>query len=263
MPEVTSPYEPGTPCWVDLFADDQQAALDFYRRLFGWEGEPGPAEFGGYAICSLNGKAVAGIAPKMPMDDRPPPPTVWTTYLAVGDADATQRKIIEAGGTMIAPTMTVGSVGRVGIAADPVGAVFGIWQPLDFFGAQVVGEPGAVVWNECNTSDVEASGRFYRDAIGLDHGPMADMEPYHGLTVDGRTVGGMQKIGEQFPPGTPPHWLVYFAVADVDATAATAAQAGGAVVKGPFDTPVGKMAVLRDPQGAMMMIMAPEPLTGG
>ena len=70
---------------------------------------------------------------------------------------------------------------------------------------------------------------------------------------------GMQEIGEQFPPGTPPHWLVYFAVDDVDRTAAVAAEAGATVLKAPFDTSVGKMAVISDPQGAVFMVMAPEP----
>lgn len=55
MPEVTSPYAPGTPCWIDLSVPDQRAALDFYRDLFGWQGEPGPPETGGYAVCTLRG----------------------------------------------------------------------------------------------------------------------------------------------------------------------------------------------------------------
>ena len=47
MSDVTGPYAPGTPCWVDLMVSDQQAALDFYRDLFGWQGEVGPPETGG------------------------------------------------------------------------------------------------------------------------------------------------------------------------------------------------------------------------
>src|SRR5207248_6091067 len=61
MPEVTAPYAPGTPCWVDLAAPDQQAAIDFYSGLFGWTGQIGPPETGGYAVCELKGKPVAGI----------------------------------------------------------------------------------------------------------------------------------------------------------------------------------------------------------
>ncbi|GAA5006837.1 hypothetical protein GCM10025734_47290 [Kitasatospora paranensis] len=71
MPEVTTRYKPGTPCWVDLMAKDQQAALDFYRDLFGWQGEVGPPEFGGYAVCSLNGRPVAGIGPAMAAEGSP------------------------------------------------------------------------------------------------------------------------------------------------------------------------------------------------
>ena len=51
-------------------------------------------------------------------------------------------------------------------------------------------------------------------------------------------------------PGVPNHWQVYFQVADPDAAVAKAAQLGGAVVVQPFDLPVGRLAVISDPQGA-------------
>ena len=43
---------------------------------------------------------------------------------------------------------------------------------------------------------------------------------YTELKVDGRSIAGMMPLGPMHPPGTPPHWLVYFAVADTDATMA-------------------------------------------
>lgn len=58
-------------------------------------------------------------------------------------------------------------------------------------------------------------------------------------------------MGDRFPPEVPPHWLPYFAVTDVDATADVAQSAGGAVVLAPVSVPDGpRIAVLRDPQGA-------------
>lgn len=102
MPEVTTAYPTGTPCWVDLMAKDQQAALDFYRDLLGWQGQPGPAEFGGYAVCELQGKAVADIGPAMAPEGMPEPSAVWTSYLASTDAQATQDQIFSAGGTLLA-----------------------------------------------------------------------------------------------------------------------------------------------------------------
>ncbi len=56
-------------------------------------------------------------------------------------------------------------------------------------------------------------------------------------------------------PGVPNHWHVYFAVADADAAAAKATELGGAVVAEPFDMPVGRMAVISDPQGAVFSII--------
>ncbi len=54
-----------------------------------------------------------------------------------------------------------------------------------------------------------------------------------------------------------PHWLPYFAVADADATAATASEAGGTVLMEPTSIgDVRRIAVLRDPQGAVFGVYA-------
>ncbi|WP_405820388.1 VOC family protein [Streptomyces sp. NBC_01390] len=262
MPEVTAEhYPPGTPCWVDLMAPDQQAALDFYRDLFGWQGEIGPPEFGGYAMCTLDGKPVAGIMKAQPMNEGDPtPPTVWTTYLASADADATQAAITSAGGTVMFPVMDVGTVGRMLVATDPTGATFGIWQPVDFYGAQVVNEPGALTWNELHTPDVPAAKAFYAEALGIGSEPMAGVEEYHSITVGDRAVGGLTTMGEQAPPGTPPHWLTYFSVDDTDSTVDALVRAGGNVLVPPFDFVAGRMSVVADPQGAVFAVIKPVPM---
>jgi predicted enzyme related to lactoylglutathione lyase len=258
MPVVSERYAPGTPCWIDLAAPDQQAAIDFYKDLFGWQGEQGPAEFGGYAMMTLNDKPVAGIMAAVAMGDNPPPPTVWTTYLSTDDADATAAAITENGGELLFPVMDVGTVGRMSVAMDPTGAVFGIWQPLDFFGAQVVNEPGALIWNELNTSDLKAATAFYRPALGIDITPIEQMPDYHGLKAGGRDVGGAQGLGNH-PPGTPSHWAVYFAVDDVASTVDAAVKAGASLLVPAMDTPVGPMAAIRDPQGAPFWVIRPNP----
>jgi predicted enzyme related to lactoylglutathione lyase len=70
--------------------------------------------------------------------------------------------------------------------------------------------------------------------------------------VDGRQVGGTMSPPM---PGVPNHWHVYFAVADADAAAAKAVELGGQVLVEPFDTPVGRIAVLMDPQGANFSVL--------
>ncbi|MGW7448121.1 VOC family protein [Kitasatospora sp. NPDC054795] len=258
MPEVTTPYATGTPCWVDLMAKDQQAALDFYRDLLGWQGQPGPAEFGGYAVCTLDGKAAAGIGTASAPEGMPEPPTVWTSYLASTDAQATQDAIVAAGGTLLVPVMDVGDLGRMLIAADPQGAVFGVWQPGGFFGAQVVNEPGALTWNELHTNDIPAATAFYGEAFGIEIEPMPGVDSYWVLQVGGKAVGGATLLAND-PPGTPPHWLTYFAVDDVDSTVDALVKRNGTVLAPPFDMVAGRMTVVADPQGAPFAMIKPKP----
>ncbi|MBL1090977.1 VOC family protein [Streptomyces sp. NPDC001739] len=263
MPDVTSPYQPGTPCWVDLAAPDQQAAIDFYASVFGWTGEIGPPETGGYAVCQLKGRPVAGIMAALAMDNQPPPPTVWTTYLAADDADTASEAVSKAGGTILMPVTDVMSLGRMCIAADPTGAVFGVWQAVDFPGAGIVNEHGALIWNELNTTDRSAAAAFYRAALGIENVPLQGADNYYALKVKDRAVGGMQPMSEQMAPDTPSHWLPYFSVADTDRTVAKVTAAGGAALQQPFDMMAGRMAVVTDPQGATFAVITPNPLNQG
>lgn len=152
--------------------------------------------------------------------------------------------------------MDVGELGRMLVAADPQGAVFGVWQSREFPGAQIVNEPGALVWNQLSTPDPEAAGAFYRAALGLEAAPIPEMPEFTGFNVKGRTIGGVQGM-ENLPEGVPPHWLVNFAVDDTDSTVAALVRAGGSVMAPPFDMEkVGRMAVVQDPQGAVFAVVA-------
>lgn len=262
MPEVTAPYPPGTPCWVDLVTHDQRAALDFYSDVFGWSCAMGPPEAGGYSVCTLRGRPVAGIVSARAIRAKPVPPTVWVTYLAVDDADAAQRAITERGGSVVLPVTDVDDLGRVMLACDPPGAVFGVWQPLDLPGAGVVNEPGALVWSELNTRDAAASGAFYRDVFGVGVSPMPEVPDYLVLDVGGHPVGGIQPMGEGFPPGEPSHWMTYFCVQDADRVIERLLRHRGRVVRPAFEIHAGRMAILQDPAGGRFSIIAPHASPG-
>ena len=79
---------------------------------------------------------------------------------------------------------------------------------------------------------------------------------YTEWTVDGEGVAGMMPMDDTWPPGLLPHWMVYFAVADCDTSAARVAALGGTVVLEPTDIPPGRMAVCTDPAGAVFSILA-------
>jgi predicted enzyme related to lactoylglutathione lyase len=90
---------------------------------------------------------------------------------------------------------------------------------------------------------------------------MSDMDTgdsgmvYKLLEVDGRTAGGAMP---QLPgmENIPPHWGVYFEVADADATVARAQELGAQLLSPVTPTPQGPMATLLDPQGGAFSIIA-------
>ena len=149
----------GTPCWVDLGVDDIVKASAFYAGLFGWEIQAGPPEAGGYVMCLTNGRPVAGIGPKQGPPGTPP---AWTTYLAADDADNTARMVKTAGGQVLMEPMDVMDVGRMAVAADPGGAVFGIWQARTHIGVGLA-VMGHELLHESRIGFVDQSLAFGRD----------------------------------------------------------------------------------------------------
>ncbi|THA50653.1 VOC family protein [Streptomyces sp. A1136] len=256
---MTGPYKPGTPCWIDLMVPDQQAAIDFYSDLFGWQGEIGPPEQGGYSVCTLKGKPVAGIMKAMNPDGSVPdplPPTVWTTYLSTDNIDGTLKSVTDAGGTVMMGPMDVMDLGRMAVIADPTGAVVGLWQPGTFDGAGIVNEHGALIWNELTTADLPAAAAFYSSVLPVTtaRSEMPGAEGYIEFKVDDRAVGGIMDLS-QLPPGVAPHWQPYFHVDDVDEIQAATVRAGGSVLAPAFDMAAGRMAVLADPQGGSFSVI--------
>jgi predicted enzyme related to lactoylglutathione lyase len=187
--------------------------------------------------------------------------SAWTLYIASRDADATAAAVTENGGTVMVPPMDVGSLGRMLIAGDPSGGVFGVWSAGEHIGAGRVNEPGSLTWEDLRSTDPEPARAFYAAVFGYEFqeleaaGP--DYRMFH-LPGDPAPLGGM---GGMFgaPEGTPSHWLIYFAVADADAAAEAAGGNGGQVLAPPFDTPFGRMGALVDPAGAVFWLAQVNP----
>jgi predicted enzyme related to lactoylglutathione lyase len=234
----------------------RKAAMEFYAGLFGWELDEGGAESGFYTMASLDGRHVAGIGE--PPAGSPPMPAAWTTYLATSDVDKAAEAVLEAGGQLIAPVMDVMSEGRMAIAADPTGAVFGLWQALNHSGFQVANLPGADSWNECMTRDYEAAKAFYANVFGYSIEDMSiPGHTYATLHVNSNVVGGLGALPDSVPAEVPAHWATYFTVGDTDAAVAKAVELGGAVLMEAFDSPQGRIAALTDTQGAVFRVITP------
>ncbi|MGL5829620.1 MAG: VOC family protein [Angustibacter sp.] len=239
-----TPWPVGTPCWVDLSVDDQAAAQTFYAGLFGWQYDISGPEFGHYAMAHSNGRNIAGIGSKMGPDQ----PSVWTTYLASADLDETSTRIAAAGGVTHVAPMDIANQGRMMIAMDSSGAAFGAWQSRDMTGFALVNEPNAVIWNEHLSADPTVAEAFYGQVFGLDSGPLEESGAGVALRVGTEIVASAQTFPQDYPTGVPPHWLVYFAVQDLEATLARVPELGGTLLRPAVDSPWGSTAVISGPE---------------
>jgi Predicted enzyme related to lactoylglutathione lyase len=185
------------------------------------------------------------------------------SYVSVESADRSAARASELGGTVLAPAFDVMEAGRMAVIQDPTGGVLAVWEARKYPGAGLLGEPGALCWNELCTRDPARAGAFYGDLFGWGREamPMPGFE-YTVVKRGDQPAGGLMPIQAEWGD-MPPHWSVYFAVEDCDASAATATRLGGSVLTPPTDIPgVGRFAVLRDPQGANFSVLeaaAPTP----
>jgi uncharacterized protein len=251
-----SGYTPGTFCWAELATSDQGAAKAFYASLLGWEADDRPVGDGAYYSMQLiDGKPVAAIAgqPQQQRDAGVPP--LWNSYVSVESADAVAERARELGATVHAPPFDVMTAGRMAVIQDPQGAYFMLWEAGDHFGAALVNAPGALVWNELQSPDLDASGSFYGDLFGWQVEDFPGMaERYVSIKNGEANNGGMRDV----TPPAPPSWLTYFGIEDVEAGLAKVDELGGMKLAGPIDIGIAKIAVVADPQGAVFALYAGE-----
>ena len=277
-------YPAGVPCWIDTGQPDPEAAAAFYGELFGWELEDRmPVDASSrYFVAQLDGLDVAAIG----SSNDGAPVAMWKTYVWVDSADDTAAKVKAAGGSVMSEPFDVLEAGRMAVFADPSGAVFNVWQANGHRGAQLVNAPGTWNWSDLHTDDLESAEEFYGAVFGWES-QTAQMgagewttwhRPGYGDVLEANDPGLRQRMKDFGAPerfedavatiapagdGVPPHWGVTFTADDTDATAAKAAELGGAVIVEPFDAGPVRMAVLRDPQGAVFSVGKYTPPTDG
>ena len=248
---------PGTFCWIELATSDGEAAKKFYTELFNWQFTDSPMGPGMvYTMLEQDGKQVGALYKMMPDMEAMNIPPHWLSYVSTDNADETAAKSKELGGTVIKEPFDVMTYGRMAVIQDPTGAVFALWQPGTHKGIGLSNVPNSLCWNELATTDTAKAGDFYTGLFGWGKheqqmGPMT----YTSFMNGERPAGGMF-----IPPpemgNVPPHWAVYFAVADPDATAKRAEELGAKICAPPMDIPgVGRMAAMMDPQGAAFAVI--------
>ena len=253
-------YEPGTFCWVDVATTDPAGAKAFYAGLFGWEAEDTPAgEVGTYTMLRLSGDEVCGLYELDVGRREQGIPPHWFSYVSVEDADATAFRARELGGTVYGEAFDVLDSGRMAVIQDPTGAVLAAWQPLAHAGASRVNDPGCLTWNELQSRDLETAAAFYAGLFGWEMEPIKEDRKLYYVTIKnaGSSNGGIMPMTEQHG-GAPSYWLAYFTVPSCDEAVARVRELGGGELTGPLDVPAGRIAVVRDPQGAVFALFEGE-----
>ncbi|MEO3870755.1 VOC family protein [Nonomuraea sp. B12E4] len=248
-----SGYDPGVPCWVDLSSTNVSAAARFYGEIFGWQADmAGDPQAGGYGMFVHQGRRVAGLGPVMGA----PGASSWNMYVATDDAVALAERVGKAGGTVVMEPAPVFAEGTMTVFQSPDGSFCSAWQAGDHHGAELVNEPVSFCWNELVTRDLATAEGFYAAVFGWTPNLLEiEGSKYTEWRAGDRTVAGMMEMSADYPPSTPSFWMTYFAVADLDATAAAAERAGADMAVCGAEAPPGRFSILTDPQGAAFSII--------
>lgn len=249
---MDNPTVSGTPSWVVMATPDSAATLAFYGALFGWTADD---ESGGYTTLRLDGRDVAGMFQLPDEARRAGAASRWLVYIATDDIGDALNKVRPAGGSILAAAFDVPGSGRMAMVADATGAEFGLWEAWGEAGEALRGEPGTLTWAELYTRSRAASANFYGSAFGWDVEEVtAGDQAFVTCSLEGVPVAGMMPMSAAWGE-TPSHWMPYFSIADVDAAVTMVAGLGGEVAAEPHDTGSGRLAVVRDPLGALFFIV--------
>jgi len=124
---------------------------------------------------------------------------------------------------------------------------------------------GSFIWYELMTTDADAAARFYGDVVGWTIGahsnPAAgDMDYRMIVRDDGGMAGGVLALTPDMTAhGARPCWMPYLYTPDVDAEIAAIEAEGGRTQMPATDLPVGRIAMVLDPQGVPIYLMNPTP----
>ncbi len=123
-------------------------------------------------------------------------------------------------------------------------------------------EVGKPAWVDLTVEDADGVRDFYQSVIGWKVTPV-DMGGYSDYCMDlpksGKTTAGVchaRGVNAELPTA----WLVYFTVADLEASMKSCKEQGGEVLTGPKSMgPDGRYAVIKDPAGAVAALFEPDP----
>lgn len=247
----------GMPIWIELSTSDIRKSANFYSHILGWDIEGDDT----YRMARTQGLPVAGLVSQ----SEATVPDSWVTYFYTENIENTVLRVAELGGrVLVEPTQV--TRGTIALCVDTAGAIFGLMDTEEIFVA--AGEPGTAAWYElAATAKYERAVEFYEELFGWTTSTIGnDTEDFKYTTIieDGAPFAGIWGAEGQFPAQVPSFWQTYLGVKSVDETVTQVAELGGEVIRKPWDSDFGRMALIADPTGATLTLAeVPEPVEEG
>lgn len=251
----------GSFVWYDLLTAEPEAAAAFYRDVVGWTSQPFPESGVAYTMFVGGQGPLAGTTKPEQAGVR----AQWVANVFVDDVDATAALAAKLGGRVLAPPADYPPVGRLAVLADPQGVPINLFKPSQPMELHDATRPGEFTWRELMTSDHPAAFAYYSQLFGwkklrdFDLGGHGQYLIYGQGQGDGQGDDAVAELGGMFTKDqdapTPPAWIYYIQVADLDAAVARAKGKGGVLMNGPMEVPgAARIAQLTDPQGAFFAL---------
>jgi predicted enzyme related to lactoylglutathione lyase len=238
-----APPEPGAVVWYDLLTEDGEAALGFYRELFGWETVQ--HRDGGWVILH-HGRPIGGVS-EVTSELADLDEGLWLVGIAVDDVDTAVARALELGATIDVRPENMPGFARYAVVTDREDAPVLLVDPeIDMGGTE---GHGSFVWTELWTRSPSVATAFYHRVVGFEQDTVeVNGHPYTVMTTAETHRAGLVAT----PLDTiEPAWVPYIGVTDLAAILDRVPKLGGQVLVGPHpEFANGSVALLVDPTGA-------------
>lgn len=241
----TGKHYTGKFVWHDLVTDDVAKAKQFYTGLFGWTFE----DKGGYTTIYHKSKAIGGMM-HVAHNSEKKAEAVWLPSMSVENVDSAVSEVKAHKGSVLKGPLDMPQRGRGALVSDAQGAQIVLLHSKSGDPLDATPKIGDWLWNELWTSNPKESELFYR-AIGKYDTVSKDGE-YRILKNKGKWRAGIRDVSKE---DTRSRWVSVVRVKDLQQSMEKVASLGGQVLMKPHkDIAEGKVAVIADNTGALLLI---------
>ncbi len=249
----TEEHQVGKFVWFDLYTDDMEAVTRFYQGLFGWSFES--VHFGTRQVKTIfsRGVPIATAVLSLPLDKKLKE-SRWLGYISVEDVDQASKIIEENKGHLHVRPKNLPDRGRVAVATDTEGALFGLVTSANGDPVDTGFTENLWMGSELWTKNLNEALGFYNKIAGYEHRrvEIGTKPDYLLLVKNNKPLAGIVTITWE---NIKPDWLPYIAVSDVAEMTKKAEKLGGTILVSPdTEIPNGRVAILADPSGAIFAI---------